>query len=609
MNQANVLIVEDEAVIALEIEKSLQSLGYEVTSIVDSGEKAIQKSETDQPEVILMDIRLKGSMDGISAAESIRAAHDIPIIFLTGYADEKKIERAKLILPYGYLLKPVQERELKVAVEMAIHLAEVEKKRQEAVHELKSSEQRLSLHIARTPLAVIEFDADFRVTAWNPAAEKIFGYQKDEIIGCSPMDMIVPESEKAKVDDIWQELLQNKGRGRSTNENVTKDGKTIHCEWYNTPLVDPDGIVIGAASLAQDITARVKAEKDLHVAHRQLKGLTTLLKDQNIYLQEEIRSNHSLGEIISNNEKYKKVLDMAIKVAASDTSVLILGETGTGKELLARVLHDLSDRKKNPLIKVNCAALPDSLIESELFGYEKGAFTGAIHSKKGRFELADKGTIFLDEIGDLPMGSQVKILRVLQESEFERIGGEKTIKIDTRVIAATNQNLEELCATGKFRLDLFYRLNVFPIENLPLRDRKDDIILLVNHFVKEFNLKTGKNIEKISQRFLELLENYHWPGNIRELRNIIERAVILSPGTQLELGDWPSRNKGPETQGKIKTLDEAQKAHIISTLKLTGGKVSGNRGAAKILGIKPTTLISRMKKLGVRVQKKAIEIS
>ena len=603
MEKAKILIVEDEAIIAMEVESQLQSLGYEVTSVVDTGEKAIKKAETDKPDLILMDIRIKGKMDGIDTAEVIQKQFEIPIIFITAFADEKEVDRAKNTLPLAYLLKPIQYRELKVATELALHVAKNNRKRKEAVAALQKSEQKLRLHFDQTPLAVIEWDLDFRVTLWNPAASAIFGYDASEAIGQYGVGLIISKNESEPTEAIRQKLLKNKGGERNTNQNITKSGKTITCEWYNTPLVDQEGNVIGVASLAHDITARVKAERELLVANTQLEALTNQLKDENLYLKEEINQTHNIGNIIGQNNQFRKVLGLSEKVASTPTTVLILGETGTGKELLARAIHELSDRKQYPLVKVNCAALPANLIESELFGYEKGAFTGATTSKKGRFDLAHHGTIFLDEIGDLPLGLQTKLLRVLQEGEFEKLGGTATIKVDVRVIAATNQDLESLCADGKFRTDLFYRLNVFPIESPPLRQRLDDIPILVNHFVSKFNLKIGKNIEYVSDKIIAMLQSYEWPGNIRELENVIERAMIISSGPQLIIGDWLVKQLKTNTNTSVKPLDEVQKEHIVSTLQMTHGKVSGDSGAAKLLGLKPTTLFSRMQKFGIKIDK------
>jgi len=279
--------------------------------------------------------------------------------------------------------------------------------------------------------------------------------------------------------------------------------------------------------------------------------------------------------------------------------VLITGETGTGKELVARALHNLSPRRGKALIKVNCAALPAGLIESELFGHEKGAFTGAIARKIGRFELAHGGTLFLDEIGDLPLELQPKLLRVLQEGEFERIGASHTITVDVRVIAATNRDLETAIRENRFRSDLYYRLNVFPIRLPPLRERTEDIPLLVRYLTLKYGPLLGKRISNVSPAIMKMLQTYSWPGNVRELENVIERATILSAGAELDLGWWPMTTGSTGRAGATRTLEEVEREHILAVLELTGWRVSGERGAAGQLGLKPTTLEARMKKLGI----------
>jgi transcriptional regulator with GAF, ATPase, and Fis domain len=287
------------------------------------------------------------------------------------------------------------------------------------------------------------------------------------------------------------------------------------------------------------------------------------------------------------------------RVAPTDSTVLVTGETGTGKELIARAIHNLSPRKSKPLVKVNCAAIPAGLIESELFGHEKGAFTGALTKKIGRFELADKGTIFLDEIGELPLDLQAKLLRVLQEGEFERVGGTQTFRVNVRVIAATNRDLEHLSRTGQYRPDLYYRLNVFPIHLPSLREREGDIPLLAQYFVRKCATNLGKKIDRISESMMVALRQYAWPGNIRELEHVIERAVILTEGSSLEPIEFSTGARGGVAMPSVMTLEERERLHIMDILEQTGWRVSGKDGAADLLGLKPTTLEARMKKLGI----------
>jgi DNA-binding NtrC family response regulator len=308
--------------------------------------------------------------------------------------------------------------------------------------------------------------------------------------------------------------------------------------------------------------------------------------------------------IIGKSKALMEVLELVAKVAPTDTSVLILGESGTGKEQIANCIHNLSPRKSKPFVKVNCAALPTNLIESELFGHEKGAFTGALERRIGKFEQASGGTILLDEIGEMPPEMQVKLLRVLQEKEIERIGGRTPIKVDVRIVAATNRNLEKEIAEGRFRLDLYYRLNIFPITLPPLRERKEDIPLLAYHFVSRYARKIGKTIADISPKVLKDLTAYHWPGNIRELEHLLERSILLSNGSvikeiYLPPGTQKSAAREPE-ETRIKTIEENERDHILAILKKCEGKIWGSGGAAELLGVPPTTLNSKMKKLGIK---------
>jgi transcriptional regulator with GAF, ATPase, and Fis domain len=324
------------------------------------------------------------------------------------------------------------------------------------------------------------------------------------------------------------------------------------------------------------------------------------LTTQNVYLQEEIKSVHDFEEIVGQSPALTRILEDVACVAATDSTVLIAGESGTGKELIARAIHSASRRKDKPLIKINCAALPAGLVESELFGHEKGAFSGAIARRIGRFELADGGTIFLDEIGELPPDAQAKLLRVLQEREFDRVGGGAPIKVDVRVIAATNRDLLQMVGERIFREDLFYCLNVFPVRLPPLRERRDDIPLLVHFLVGKLAGRIGKHIECVAHATMELLMKYPWPGNVRELENVLERAVILASGPQLEVSadilQLPKAEAAPRDQTR---LEEVDRNHIRDVLEESNWMIEGARGAAKVLGLHPNTLRSRMKKLGL----------
>jgi formate hydrogenlyase transcriptional activator len=353
--------------------------------------------------------------------------------------------------------------------------------------------------------------------------------------------------------------------------------------------------------LTLEIEERKRAEASLQGAYAEIKQLKDRLQAENVYLQHEVARQFNFGEIIGESDALSQVFLRVEQVAPMNATVLLLGETGTGKGVVARAIHSTSARKDRPLITVNCTTLPATLVESELFGREKGAFTGAHDRQVGRFELANGGTIFLDEIGEMPAELQCKLLRVIQDGEFERLGSSRTLKTDVRIIAATNRNLAEEIRTGRFREDLFYRLNVFPITMPPLRQRKDDIPLLVDHFVAKFNKKIGKKIETVSKESLDALQHYHWPGNVRELESVIERAVITSTGAALQVLDRFDnvRTAGEASGGEVKALGELEHDHILQVLQKTGWRIEGPHGAALLLGINASTLRARMRKLGI----------
>jgi DNA-binding NtrC family response regulator len=372
---------------------------------------------------------------------------------------------------------------------------------------------------------------------------------------------------------------------------------------YNTELEqtvrERTGDLLKAnAQLTQEVGERKKAEESLQGAYAEIKELKDRLQAENTYLRHEVDQRDNFGEIIGHSEALVQVFVLVEQVAPMNATVLLMGETGTGKGVIARAIHSSSTRKDRSLITVNCASLPANLIESELFGREKGAFTGSTARQIGRFELADGGTIFLDEIGEMPLELQAKLLRVIQDGEFERLGSPRTIKTDVRIIAASNRNLEEEARAGRFREDLFYRLNVFPITVPPLRQRREDIPLLVSYFLGKFNKKMGKKIESVSQKNLDLLQAYHWPGNVRELESVMERSVIISRGAALEVLDQCTagqKKKGPENR-EDQTLAELEHDHILLVLQKTAGRIEGKNGAAILLGLNPSTLRARMRK-------------
>ncbi|MGZ8522323.1 MAG: sigma-54 interaction domain-containing protein, partial [Candidatus Binatia bacterium] len=355
--------------------------------------------------------------------------------------------------------------------------------------------------------------------------------------------------------------------------------------------------------LLQHVANQIAIAVENSLAFRQVVDRANKLSEEKLYLQDEIRTEYNFEEIIGESAALKRVLDQIQTVAPTDSTILVQGETGTGKELIARAIHHLSARSERTLVKVNCAAIPTGLLESELFGHEKGAFTGAIAQRVGRFELAHRGTLFLDEVGDIPLELQPKLLRVLQEQEFERLGSSRTVHVDVRLVAATNADLTQKVADGQFRADLYYRLNVFPVTIPPLRERREDIPLLVRYFAQKYARRMKRPIDNVPVKAMTALSEYHWPGNVRELENFIERAVILSRGAELqiplaELKQRTNRHSSAASNG-FATLENAEREHIVRALGESKWVIGGAAGAANRLGMKRTTLQSRMRKLGI----------
>jgi PAS domain S-box-containing protein len=434
-------------------------------------------------------------------------------------------------------------------------------------------------------------DEERRITLFNQSAEHVFQYSAATAIGRSFDSFLCPISRQFLVEHL-----------RTINQHGIKDrhiwapqglcGRRANGEEFPIDLTISCPVKHGKTLytiILRDLNDRRRAEERLMQLQR-----------ENMHLQEEIKTQYGGTEFIGTSSSIKAILRKMSKVAPTDSAVLLYGETGTGKELLATAIHNASTRRDKLFVKVNCAALPAGLIESELFGYEKGAFTGATARKKGRFELANGGTILLDEVGELPAEAQAKLLRVLQEKEFERLGGTDTIRADVRVIAATNINLPDAVKAGHFRSDLFYRLNVFPLTLPPLRDRKPDIPILAQHFLEKCSKKLNKPISEFSSSSMDRLNRYSWPGNVRELQNVMERAVILSSGPLLEIDDAMDLRLGTAVPSSTpRTLAEAERAHILQALEETDWIVEGDAGAATILDVHPSTLRSRMKKLGI----------
>ncbi len=454
---------------------------------------------------------------------------------------------------------------------------------------LQLSDQRFRALFDFSPDAIIATDESGTLTEVNSQVEKFFGYSRAELLG-QPIEILVPERFRTahpqhRKDYIAEARMRPMGIGLELHGR-RKDGSEFPVDIMLSSVETGSGRVV--LSVIRDLSEKVRAQEESERREREKR-----------YLEEELDTEHGFEDIIGESTGLRRVLKQVETVAATDVTVLILGETGTGKDLIARAIHQLSSRRGRTLVKLNCAAIPTGLLESELFGHERGAFTGAISQKIGRLELAHQGTLFLDEIGDLPAELQPKILRALQEKEIERLGGTRTIAVDVRLVAATNRNLEKMVADREFRSDLYYRLRVFPITMPALRERREDIPLLVRYFVSKHARHLDKQIESIPAEVMKALTKWDWSGNIRELENFIERAVILTQGSALRvpLSELETSSDTPSTADG--TLESAERDHILRVLRETKGVIAGAQGAAARLGLKRTTLNSRLKKLGI----------
>jgi len=466
--------------------------------------------------------------------------------------------------------------------------------RKKAAEIVRASEGRFRSLFEFSPDAIIVSDATGEITDVNGQVDRFFGYQRAELIGQS-IEVLVPErfrNAHPRHRERYNEQpnLRPMGIGLELYAR-RKDGTEFPVDIMLGPVDSPQGRLV--LTVVRDLTQKKEAEEALRRS-----------EEEKRYLEEELTTTHQFEEIVGESQELKRVLRQVETVAATDATVLVLGETGTGKELIARAIHNLSPRRDRAFVKLNCSAIPTGLLESELFGHEKGAFTGAIAQKIGRLELAHQGTFFLDEIGDLPLELQPKILRALQEKEFERVGSARTIPVNVRLLAATNRNLSKMVEDHEFRSDLYYRLKVFPIQIPSLRERQEDIPLLVKYFVAQHARRMNRNIETITPETMEVLTHWHWPGNVRELENFIERAVILTSGpvlraplAELQTVEGSSQEPVQETDAN---LEDAERHHILKILKEAKGMIGGSGGAAERLGLKRTTLHSKLKKLGIK---------
>ncbi|MEQ8187890.1 MAG: sigma 54-interacting transcriptional regulator [Candidatus Eremiobacterota bacterium] len=564
----NILIVEDEMISAMSIETMVTSLGYKVAGIVDTGEEVINRIREIKPDLILMDIILKGKMDGIETSEKLKEFYNVPVVYLTACTDELTFQRAKLTAPFGYIIKPFDERLLHITIQVALYKHEMEEKLREKAIKKEKEKYRVNIEGIFTSVhdGIIALDNELNITELNPAVRDILGFSREDI-GKS-FEKLVKECNCNKCVKIARDtIIQKKPQKIEFTECINTSIKVITIS--TSSLIDTNGIFSGVVMVIRDETKYYALEKEL-TERKSFAGIVGKSKDmQDIYSLLE-----TLPDVSSN--------------------VLITGESGTGKELVAEALHYKGVRSKYPLVKMNCAALSPGLLESELFGHVKGAFTGAIHDKIGRFQVADRGTIFLDEISDISPSTQIALLRVLQEREFERVGDSKTIRVNVRVIAATNRDLREKVRKGQFREDLYYRLKVMEIKLPPLRKRKEDIPLLTDFFIKQYNMEFKRNITGLSSDVQRVFMDYSWPGNIRELKNTIEHAFVVCRKSIITLEDLPAELK--HIPPSIVSYRNDEKLTIIEVLE----KVRWNKSkAADILGVSRQTIYRKIREYGL----------
>jgi PAS domain S-box-containing protein len=499
---------------------------------------------------------------------------DIEGDYICLYDDDRRI-----IGHFGIQRDVTEQVRLQQAV--AQHAAALETEVAARTSDLRHSENRVRAIVNALPDLLFVIDRDGRYVEIVTENPRLLFREAHDMLGRT-FDEVLPRPTAALLLDTVRKTVDT-GRNQTVEYALEVMSGARWFEGRTSLLRSEPGSAPHVVFIARDITDRKRADE---------------LESQNVYLQEAFDADLQFGEILGRSAAMQQVFRAIALVADTDSSVLVLGETGTGKELIARAIHRVSRRRPSVMVKVNCGALPATLIESELFGHERGAFTGAVQQKKGRFELAHNGTILLDEVGDLPLEAQVKLLRVLQEQEFERVGGTQTVRVNARVIAATNRNLADDVRRGTFRADLFFRLNIFPIEVPPLRDRREDIPLLAQHFIREFSGRLGRRVEQIDPRAIERLTSYGWPGNVRELANILERAVILCQGPVL-LPTHLAWTSATPAADDVCTLEEAERRHILKALEQSGGVLAGPQGAAQLLGLNRSTLWSRMRKLGI----------
>lgn len=636
----NVLIVEDQFIEANELKLSLQGAGHRVCGTARTYNEALDILDKASPQIVLVDIFLNEKSSGLDLA-MVLTKRNMPFIYISANSSSSILEAAKATRPYGFLIKPYREKDLLVALEIASyrhqHACELVLRQEQLLTKLlyriidqTAPASHKLLQVVKTLAPYIPFDyVNIDIDITEDDLRSVFCYRR---IGYEEYEfhdgIQIAEKFNLNCDDYkaWRKdtALSNVVKIESAAQFEQACRKTPFLDVLRRNCAVKSRLIVPLLSAtATPIGIRFYSCKDDSYNQENLELISALRVALGVVL-DKIRSERQsnlpvaggssiatsstapvIAGIIGRSPQLLGALDQATQVAAFDTVVLILGETGVGKGGVAQAIHEQSPRCKKPMVKINCAAIPATLIESELFGHERGAFTGATERRIGKFEQANGGTIFLDEIGDLPIEIQPKLLRVLQEKEFERLGGRTTIKADVRVIAATNRNLTKDIAAGKFRMDLYYRINVFPICLPPLRERKDDISLLAGHFLHQRAVAMNEPVKNITGGALRTLMAYSWPGNVRELQHVIERHVVLNRSLQISSIDLPAeipvepdfQTEVPEES--VKSLAEVDRHHIIAVLRKCNGRVSGKGGAAALLNMPATTLTSKMKKLGI----------
>ena len=613
-HNSTILLVDDNPTNLQLLFGTLKGLGHKLL-VAKSGEDALKVAQWAHPDLILLDILMSG-MDGFETCAKLKdnpQTSDIAVIFLSALDDTDDKIKGLTMGAVDYIAKPFQAEEVIARVETHLTISRLRTELAERNRQLEAANQPILDSVGD---GIYGLDLDGVITFANPAAMRLTGYTQEALIGQSLHELHM----YARWDGspyhfietgVYQTLKQGIAKQSDSDVFWRLSGDHFAVSWTCTPI-KRGGDVQGAVLAFRDVTPRKRQEHALRDALAEVETLRDRLQAENAYLQAEVKTEGRFDSIVGESPALKAVLDQIDQVAPTNSSVLIIGESGTGKEAMARAIHDLSARRDRPLIKVNCGAITPTLIESELFGHEKGAFTGASKQRQGHFELADGGTIFLDEVGELPLDAQVKLLRVLQEHEISRLGSESAITVDVRVIAATNRELVEMVENGSFRMDLFYRLNVFPLTVPPLRDRREDIPLLVTKFLADQARAQGRTFSRIAEDGMQLLMAYHWPGNIRELQNVIERAAILArdkivpiaphlvnSGIASTAERTPANPAAPTNDDTFVSLAENEARYIRRVLDHTQWAIAGRGGAAEILDLPASTLRSRMKKLGI----------